>query len=158
MKNKEFKLLIESFNNFLMSESDAKSDETQKLFDAVPSEFKKYVNRDIGWINGLAWLKEPHVSLEDKAHFEKLAEEFKCKVEDFLVINVDVFSDSVEYDGLKPGPFLGSFNSKTRSFEIKGDFLIGERYTKTIIVVPKLSEKVSAKSQDTEVDRKNKLK
>jgi len=156
MKNKEFKLLIEGFNNFLMSESDDKSDEdTQKLFDAVPSEFKKYVSSDIGWINGSDWLEEFR---EDEAHFEKLAKAFECEVEDFLVINVDEFSDSVEYDGLESGPFLDSFNSETRSFEIKGDFLKGYRDIHTLIVVPKLSGKVSFKSQDTEVDRKNKLK
>ena len=101
MKNKEFKLLIKGFNNFLMSESDSKSDEdTQKLFDAITFHapiFEKYVNSDIGWINGSAWLKE---FPGHKAHFEKLVKEFKREVEDFLVIDVDEFSDSLEFDGL----------------------------------------------------------
>ena len=153
MKKKEFKLLIEGFNKFLLNEHIGHTAQCSKLFAAIPSEFQPYVNDTLSWYNGDSWMSESDHDGDQEAEdderllFEEVAKACGCKVDELLVNFVDSLQDEIDY-GTPSGPaasfgqyqtnpqvssddFLNSYNSNGTlcgSFEIDGISLKGFYY------------------------------
>ena len=153
MKNKDFKLLIEGFNKFLINEHIGHTAQCSRLFNLIPTEFQPYVNDTLSWYNGDAWMSESDhggdqaAEDDEKLLFEEVAKACGCKVDELLVNFVDSLQDEIDY-GTPSGPaasfgqyqpnpqvrsddFLNSYKSKSNlcgSFEINGETLSGFYY------------------------------
>lgn len=138
MKNKDFKLLLESFNKYLLNEHVGHTPQCSKLFDSIPDEFKDYINDSMNWHNGDAWMSETdHGGDQDgeqdeKLLFEEVAKACGCKVEDLLVNFDDSYrddiSDSQTSQQISAEDFLNSYQasgSLCGSFEMNGVSLKG---------------------------------
>ena len=134
MNKKEFKLLIENFNRFLLKEHQGHTQKCTDLFAAIPAEFQPYINDNMHWYNGDAWMSGvEHDSLEEeedqKLLFEGVAKACGCNVEDLLVHFVDNFVDDLYMDqNIDEDDFLDSYKSNGTlcgSFDINGSSLKG---------------------------------
>ena len=146
MKTKDFKLLIEGFNDFLLNEHIGHTSQCTKLFDAIPVEFEHYINDNMHWYNGDSWLSETDhgndldAEADEKLLFEEVAKACGCQVNELLVNFVDGFVDEVHDTAVQPtnpDDFLGSYRSSGShsgsgvmcgSFEINGVSLKGFYY------------------------------
>ena len=117
MKNKEFKLLVENFNKFLLNEHIGHSQDDIRLFDAIPDEFKDYINDTIEWYNGESWMAETDhggdqdAEDDEKLLFEEVAKACGCNVKDLLVTHEDPFADSLADTSQSGGAFRTSYYS-----------------------------------------------
>ena len=138
MKNKDFKLLLEDFNKYILNEHIGHTAQCLKLFDSIPDEFKDYINDSMNWHNGDAWMSETdHGGDQDgeqdeKLLFEEVAKACGCKVEDLLVNFDDSYrddiSDSQTSQQVSAEDFLNSYRasgSLCGSFEMSGVSLKG---------------------------------
>lgn len=106
MKNKDFKLLIEGFNHFLMKESSHHTADDDRLLAAIPQEFSDYISDNMGWHNGDKWMSETDHGSDldaeaDERHlFEEVARACGCQVKDLLVNFDDSLRDSLSYQGV----------------------------------------------------------
>ena len=90
MKRKEFKLLIEEFNNFLIKGTDGTED---VLFKNIPAAFKDLVCAETAWRAGERWLarwdewgyREPEYEADEKKLLLAVADEFGRDVNEILV-------------------------------------------------------------------------
>ena len=141
MKNKDFKLLIEGFNKFLLNEHIGHTAQCTKLFASIPTEFQHYINDTMNWYNGDAWIIETDHSgdLDSEADqmllFQEVAKSCGCRVDELLVNFVDNFIDDVDYNNsshsVRADDFLRSYSSSGSlcgSFNINGESLKGFYY------------------------------
>ena len=107
MRNRNFKLLIECFNKFLLNEHIGHTSQCIKLFNLIPVEFQPYINDTINWHNGDKWMSETdhlgNINSEDdeKLLFKEVAKACGCQVKDLLVNFEDNLIDDINY-GLQP--------------------------------------------------------
>lgn len=136
MKRKDFKLLIEGFNRFLMKEHTGHGPDDIRLFDAIPQEFSDYINDQINWYNGESWIAEVDHGGDQDAEddqrllFEEVARACGCQVKDLLVNFDDALIDDLDYSGgnVSAHDFLNSYkdgNGLCGSFEMNGVKLKG---------------------------------
>ena len=136
MKNKDFKLLVEEFNRYLMKEHIGHSADDDRLLGAIPEEFSDYINEDISWYNGESWIVETdhggdQDAEDDQRHlFEEVARACGCQVKDLLVHFDDNFYDDVTDGGGSGNPqlFLDSYKDGSGlcgSFDMNGASLKG---------------------------------
>ena len=136
MKNKDFKLLIEGFNKFLINEHMGHSQDDMRLFDAIPDAFKDYVNDQFMWFNGESWIAETDNDGDQDAEddqrllFEEVARACGCQVKDLLVHFDDSFRDDIDYGGGRASSddFLNSYRDGSGlcgSFDMNGTSLKG---------------------------------
>ena len=117
MKTKEFKLLIEGFNKYLLNENEFSERKRKSLIAAVPEEFSVYLSDDSGWRDGNTWMAETDHSgdadseADEKLLFEEVAEACGCNVGDLLV----GYYDAVE-----------NANELCKAFTLVSDTLCGE--------------------------------
>lgn len=104
MKTKEFKLLIEGFNKYLLNENENEISEAKRksLIAAVPEEFSVYLSDDSGWRDGNTWLAETDhrgnadSKADEELLFEEVAEACGCNVGDLLVGYYDAVENANE--------------------------------------------------------------
>ena len=136
MKNKDFKLLVEGFNRFLMKEHVGHSADDDRLFDAIPDEFSDYINDTMMWFNGDSWIVETdhggdQDAEDDQRHlFEEVARACGCQVKDLLVNFDDSYRDDLDYSGgsVRADDFLNSYRDGSDlcgSFDMNGASLKG---------------------------------
>lgn len=136
MKNKDFKLMIEGFNHFLMKESSSHTADDDRLLAAIPQEFSDYISDNMGWHNGDKWMSETdHGSdldaEDDERHlFEEVARACGCQVKDLLVNFDDTYRDDLDYSGgsVRADDFLSSYRDGSGlcgSFDMNGASLKG---------------------------------
>jgi hypothetical protein len=101
MKKKEFKLLIEGFNKYLLNELNDHTDECIDLIAAIPDAFSDFINENFSWYNGIEWANGVDYSndtdgeADAKLLFEAVAAACGCEVKDLLVAYDDVLSDEL---------------------------------------------------------------
>mgnify|MGYP001229050302 CR=1 FL=1 len=135
MKNKDFKLLVEGFNRFLIKEHSGHSADDDKLFSAIPQEFSDYINDQMMWFNGESWIAEtdnggdPDAEDDQRYLFEEVARACGCQVKDLLVNFDDSYRDDLDYSGgpVKADDFLNSYvdGGLCGSFNMNGAILKG---------------------------------
>ena len=136
MKNKDFKLLVEGFNRFLVKEHSGHSADDDRLFNAIPQEFSGYINDDFMWFNGESWIAEtdhggdPDAEDDQRLLFDKVARACGCRVKDLLVHFEDNFIDDIDYGGgrVSADDFLNSYRDGSGlcgSFDMNGASLKG---------------------------------
>jgi len=136
MKNKDFKLLVEGFNRFLINEHIGHSQDDTRLFDSIPDEFKDYINDQMMWFNGESWIAETDNAGDQDAEddqrllFEEVARSCGCQVKDLLVNFDDSYRDDLDYSGgsVRADDFLNSYRDGSGlcgSFDMNGASLKG---------------------------------
>lgn len=136
MKNKEFKVLIEGFNKFLINEHMGHSADDVRLFDAIPDEFGDYINDQMMWFNGESWIAETDndgdqdAEADQRHFFEEVAKACGCQVKDLLVNFDDSYRDDLDYSGgsVSADDFLNSYRDGSGlcgSFDMNGASLKG---------------------------------
>tara|TARA_B100001989_G_C24440863_1_gene413872 strand:- start:224 stop:820 length:597 start_codon:yes stop_codon:yes gene_type:complete len=137
MKNKEFKLLIENFNKFLLKEHIKHDADDVRLLAAIPKEFSDYINDQMLWFNGESWILETdHGSdqdgEDDQRHlFEEVARACGCQVKDLLVNFDDSYREDMiddSGDDISADDFLDSYRDGSGlcgSFDMNGASLKG---------------------------------
>ena len=144
MKTNDFKLLIETFNNYLLNEHIGHTQKCTDLLSKVPAEFQPYVNDTLSWYNGDAWMVETDHGGDQDAEddqrllFEEVAKACGCKVDELLVNFVDNFVDDIDYGSqnqsgqqVRADDFLVSYRASGNlcgSFQINGESLKGFYY------------------------------
>ena len=136
MKNRDFKLLVEGFNRFLINEHMGHSQDDIDLFAAIPQEFSDYINDQSMWFNGESWIAEtdndgdPDAEDDQRLLFEEVAKACGCQVKDLLVHFDDSFRDDLDYGGgsVSADDFLNSYRDGSGlcgSFDMNGASLKG---------------------------------
>lgn len=89
MNRKEFKLMCESFNKFLVTEHMGHSQQTDDLLEKVPEAFKRIINGSEEWHCASDYLAEYDADNKDQIvkFFAGVAEELGCSVDEMLVID-----------------------------------------------------------------------
>ena len=158
MKNKDFKLLVEGFNRFLMKEHIGHSHSAvdDRLFNAIPQEFSDYINDQMTWFNGDAYTSEIDFSGDKNSEddhnllFEKVAEALGCltyiqekqddgtvlkkpSFKNMLVNYDDNYREDLDYSGgsVSADDFLNSYSSTSGlsgEFTMNGASLKGFYY------------------------------
>ena len=136
MKNKDFKLLVEGFNRFLIKEHRGYNSDDSRLFAAIPQEFADYINDQIMWFNGESYIAETDNGGDQNADddqrllFEEVARACGCQVKDLLVHFDQNFEDEIDYGGgsVNSADFLNSYREGSGlcgSFDMNGVSLKG---------------------------------
>lgn len=137
MQKKEFKLMIEGFNKYLLNEHTGHTQKRSDLIAAVPQEFSEFINDNMMWFNGDAWMAETdhggNTDSEDdeKLLFEAVAKACGCNIDDLLVHHYDALSDELDGNAsVGVHDLTGTFiqphgNSLCGEFTINGAVLKG---------------------------------
>ena len=152
MKNKDFKLLIEGFNKFLINEHMGHTAQCSRLFNSIPAEFQPYVNDTLSWYNGDAYTSEidfgGDTNSEDDHNllFEKVAEALGCltymqkkqvdctilnkpSFKNMLVTYDDTLQDEIDY-GTPSGP-AASFGQYQPNPQVRSDDFLNSYKSKS---------------------------
>ena len=147
MKKKDFKLLIEGFNKFLLKEHIGHTAECTRLFAAIPNEFSDYINENSFWYNGDAWSAgvdhsgNQNAAADHELLFKEVAEALGCLTykdvskpdgsietkpcfENMLVNYADSFRDDFDRNIGDPDVFLSSYVPDGQQ-SLSGSFKIG---------------------------------
>ena len=129
--------MIEGFNKYLLNEHMGHTQKCSDLIAAVPQEFSEFINDNLMWFNGDAWMAETDhggnadSEADEKLLFESVAKACGCNVEDLLVHYYDALSDELD-DNASVGvhDLTGTFtqphgNSLCGEFTINGAVLKG---------------------------------
>lgn len=155
MKNKDFKLLVEGFKRFLIKENNmSPTPNCERLFSAIPQEFADYINNQLEWRCGSAWLDgmldltpQERKMYEDK--YEDIARNCGCDLDELLIANYTSLGDEIFFVNDANGTnidlevFVNSYtpsaDGSCGTFNIDGKSLKGFREIDMLYVAPNCS-------------------
>ena len=139
MYKKDFKLLIEGFDKFLLNEHIGHTDKCIELFKKIEKdypEFKDYISDKFSWYSAEAWLSDTYDGTGPQAdqerqdaedYYRNVARECGCDYEDLLIGDIDGLSEEWGDMGVDHGPFTRSY---TQTGGLCGEFDLGGKKLK----------------------------